>query len=46
MENIKISKNNKKGVLIVKRLDRSGEENKQPTIKEDRIKNLLLLIIY
>jgi hypothetical protein len=31
---------------MIKRLNKSGEENKQPTIKEKKIKNFLFLIIY
>jgi hypothetical protein len=44
-EKIKTSKHSKKGILTIKRLIKSGDENKQPTIKQKRTQNFLLLII-
>jgi len=45
-ENRSVSKNSKRGTLIIKRLERSGEENRQPAIREKRIKDFLLSTIY
>jgi hypothetical protein len=43
---VNISKNNTKGILITKRLSKSGEENRQPMVKDKKIQILLLSIIY